>query len=58
MESAIQPPFHKQVSSVIGDYISKNRRSAAPSSNGSASNLLTANPTGRGEGLPHSESGH
>ncbi|MFU1545381.1 hypothetical protein ACM3NY_09060 [Aeromonas veronii] len=23
MESAIQPPFHKQVSSVIGGYISK-----------------------------------
>ncbi len=58
MESAIQPPFHKQVSSVIGGYISKNRRSAAPSATGSASNLPGANPTVLRMGLPPSEAGH
>lgn len=58
MESAIRSPLHKQVSSVIGGYISKNRRSAAPSATGSASNLLTAHPTGRRAGLPPSEAGH
>ncbi|WP_429137467.1 hypothetical protein ACQXXB_19340 [Aeromonas veronii] len=58
MESAIWPPFHKQVSSVIGGYISKNRRSAVPSATGSASSLPTVNPTGRRAGLPPSEAGH
>ena len=58
MESAIQPPFNKQVSSVIGGYISKNRRSAVPSVTGSASSLPTANPTKSRAGLPPSEAGH
>lgn len=50
--------FYKQVSSVIGGYISKNRRSAAPSVTASASSLPTVNPSGRMTGLPPSEAGH
>lgn len=58
MESAIQPTFNKLVSSVIGGYISKNRRSAAPSVTVSASNLPTVKPIGRRAGLSPSEAGH